>query len=64
MEYMLFLTEKYNFLSIPKSRDLGFANPGIRDWEKRPGSRDSGSLAYNPYNTSYCTSLYRQLSSF
>jgi len=48
MEYMLVSTEKYNFFSIPKFRDLGFANPGIRDWEKRPGSQDSGSRDYNP----------------
>jgi len=44
---MLFSTEKYDFFSIQKSQDLGFANPGIRDWEKRPGSRD-----YNPYTVS------------
>jgi len=47
MEYMLVSTEKYIF-SIPKSRDLGFANPGIRYWEKRPVSRNSGSRDYNP----------------
>jgi len=50
MEYMLASTEKYNFFSIPKSRDLGFANPGIRDWEKRLESRDSGSLDYNSFH--------------
>jgi len=25
---------------IPKSQDWGTANAGIRDWWKRPGSRD------------------------
>jgi len=45
MKYMLVSTEKIRFF---QSRDLGFANPGIRDWEKRPGSRNSGSRDYNP----------------
>jgi len=31
MKYMLFFELKNTFFSIPKSRDLGFANPGIRD---------------------------------
>jgi len=58
MEYMLFSTDKYNFFSIPKSRDLGFADSGIRGWEKRPGSRDSGSRDYNPYLHVYLVTLY------
>jgi len=27
---------------IPKSRDWDAANPGIQDWQKRPGSWDTG----------------------
>jgi len=35
-----------NFV-IPKSQNWDAANPGKRDWRKRPRSRDSGSRDCN-----------------
>jgi len=41
---------------IPKSRDWDAANPEIRDWRKRPKSRDSGLQSLMPtYLNALCS---------
>jgi len=46
MKYMLLSTEKYNFFSIPKSREFGLCQSRDSGLRKTSGTRD-----YNPYLT-------------